>query len=259
MKIMNFSCPDFPSSVLETGNQPLYDGLYVIDRQFPFQEETKSLAAKFLAAGKQFILGFRFRSDQGDDEGKVAAAAEITKDLALATSPPGEWSPDISRSIESWVALCDKYQARWVCPFIHMRLLPDLHKFEVRDALAANDVQVVVLCGYMLARAALGQSVPTYFTALNDPQKSPAKQWGLSQLALQSYLDPLNAYSGVGGMRGIDRGSISSCHEVGFKGIVCAAPFDVTGWEQKRVAIPQRPNFKDHDKLYSLLVDETWE
>ena len=242
MKILTFSSPEFPGS-MEWAAEHAIDGAFVLDPSV--SEQSAAIAAKCKERDKPMVLGFRY---DALSPAPLARATTLTDPLALATSHLNEWSP--LESIATWHGRAERLGAHWWCSYIHVRMLEDLHTFKVRDQLVEYNVPVVILCGYMLARYALGESVPTFNTSLMGADL--VKDFRLTPDALQKWLEPLEAYSGCAGQQGIDRGTIRSCEEVGFGGVVCAGPFHEEDWEDKHPPPRTAPG------VYKDLVDTTW-
>jgi hypothetical protein len=249
MQIWNFSGPTFKNSMPALLQSPIRDGCFLIDQSGGDNEEARQLQTAYHATDLPLIVGFTYTYEE-DHAPRLARARQLLGaggTVAAATSGWAEWSP--LRPVQWWVDLCARHDLKWACSYIHVRLLEDLLTFKVRDELVKHDVPVFCLCGYMLARWALGETLPTYETALMGRKRSDFK---LTPESLRTWLEPLRAFGGAGGQKGLDRGSIKSCEEVGFKGVVCTTPFEVPH-------IQSQPMLAARDsELYSDLVDTTW-
>jgi hypothetical protein len=183
------------------------------------------------------ILGFTDSSANPDEE-RLERALAVTKKLAIGTTSQQEWVGS-HREARAYRRMGDKYGFEWVCSITHRNVLWDLKRgSRVRDTL--GDTLCTCLCGYVLAGYLFDEPRMPHMNVTSLAGRNLHAKFGVTIENLTKYLSPMNILSGAGFQAGLDVGSRVYAKELGFKGLVIGAPFDLEGTDQ--IAIKPKPS-----------------
>ncbi len=160
---------------------------------------------------------------------RLDRAKSFSGKVALGNGLTHEWSGDVVQA-RRYLAFAKQQGFEWVCTMTHHSLVTDMKNGgHLRALLAEEQTPIFCLCGNVLIGYVF--DLPT-MPGMNDTSLTGHnlnRKYGLTVPALRKYCQPLNIFTGSGGPRGLALGSRVYAERLGFKGVLCWAPFGLDG------------------------------
>jgi len=165
----------------------------------------------------------------------VNKAKSITNKIALSNLKTIEWRGDLDEAIK-YYNFSIKNDIEWVCFITHNAICHDIRNgSSLRDFLVEKNIFCVCACGYVLAAYLYDDFTMPDLRATSLRSRNLFTQFGLTVEKMQKYLEPLEIISGVGGMKGLARGSYLYLKQLNFKGILVSAPYNLNNIEKPKI------------------------
>lgn len=222
--------------IVEKIDQREADGIFIICRRVT--EYSLLTADKAREAGLDIVWGYN-ENPEHIKMWRFDQVIKKTRRIALCSVGIHEWIG--TREIaEKYLKAAKEHDFEWICVVTHRTILEDLRDGgRLRDFFLENNTFCICLCGYVLAGYLFDDERMPHMLATSLKHRNLHKEFGVTVENLTEYLEPLNIISGAGTQEGLNMGSRVYVKRLGFKGIVCGTPFDLTGTDN--IEIKSKP------------------
>ena len=160
---------------------------------------------------------------------RLERAKRIGRRIAVGNTVLHEWTGGHAEAAKFFQYARD-HEFEWACTLTHYSLLMDMKNGgRLRRMFAEHGTLVFCLCGQVLIGYCYGEERMPGLNATSLTNRNLHNDYGLTAKSLREYCEPLNIYSGAGGPPGLTLGTRGYAKEMGFKGVICWCPFDLTG------------------------------
>jgi len=160
---------------------------------------------------------------------KLERAMKITNRIALGTTSLHEWHGRAAKA-QMFLDYAERNGFEWVCSLIvsNLPVLIQAVPSQFRELMARTQTEIHCLCGQLFVAWEYGLTHLYKGVRCQQANRMDSNEmdW-YTRERFTEWIRPLNMITGVGSQPGLDSGIPEKAKEMGFKGALCAVPFNL--------------------------------